>query len=112
MDAASRFTKNVGDITILAMSRQTIYVCGDRWCATLGAEKVYQTLTQIENTDTETTIEQCRCLGYCEQGVNAMKQGKIYHELTEENVIEQLTGTGTQREFKNIEITDEFLGDI
>lgn len=95
------------------MSKQEIYICTGRWCHELGAKRLFKQVKKFFKQDSNTSVEQCRCLGYCEQGINAMKNGRIYHELTDENVIEKLTAsTGKERTGLKIDLSDDFLGDI
>jgi NADH:ubiquinone oxidoreductase subunit E len=95
------------------MSEQNIYICTGRWCHELGAKRIYKKVKQFFKKDTTVSVEQCRCLGYCEEGVNVMKQGKLYHNITEDNAIEQLTRTaGKKREMVDSDVSDTFLGDL
>lgn len=96
------------------MFKKKLHVCTGRWCRELGSERILDTVKAwftVHKPKTEVTS--CKCLGYCEQGVNAMKRGKVYHELTEENAIEVLTTTeGKQRGEVAVELEDDFLGDL
>lgn len=94
------------------MSKQEIYICSGRWCHELGAKRLFKQVKKYFRREKDVTVEQCRCLGYCEQGINAMKNGRIYHELTEDTVIDRLQGSGTTRGGAQIHIGDDFLGDI
>ena len=92
------------------MTKETIYVCQDRWCHDHGAARILKKVRDFFVGTYE--VEGCRCLGYCEQGVNAMKSGRMYHDLTEENVIGRLEEQGNKRGMKPVEFVDDFLGDL
>lgn len=95
------------------MSNSNIYICTGRWCHELGAIRIFKKVKMFFKKEKHISVEQCRCLGYCEQGVNAMKNGRIYHDLTEEHVIEQLSATPSiTRSPTAIDLSDDFLGDI
>lgn len=93
------------------MRKEQIHICQGRWCSELGSSRILDKLKNFfKGTDTD--VVGCKCLGYCEQGVNAMRRGRVYHELTEENAIEQLKGLGRERRVDPVDIEDNFLGDI
>ena len=85
-----------------------IHVCHGRWCHELGAESVSK---KIEET-TDLTVTPCKCLGYCERGVVALKQGKIYTDLSTENIPEALEHSQDVSVTEAEVFEDDFLGDL
>jgi NADH:ubiquinone oxidoreductase subunit E len=92
-----------------------IKCCQGRWCRELGGPKVLEKL-QEENKYSDTVVQPCKCLGYCEQGANVLLDNEaIIHGVTEENVFDKIGDISEHREYKKeeeLEIEDTFLGDI
>lgn len=99
--------------------KRTMYVCTGRSCRELGSERIYSLLRKKLAPlfgEKKAAVHTCNCLGYCEQGVTILVDDKVVHNVTEQNVFDTLQDESTHRPFRvveeEIDITDDFLGDI
>jgi len=85
-----------------------IYICQGRWCRELGSERILEKVKEKLTSD-DVEVSGCRCTGYCERGVSVIVDGKIVHDVTEENVFDKIADTTEHRDLHapvEVEIED------
>lgn len=105
----------------MKQSPKKIRVCNSRSCTVFGSERIMQAvskatlLTPGEKND-QYDVDYCGCIGWCSNSPNVeVDDQRILFDCEADNVMERINSDENNEDeytLPNIQVKDDFLGDI